>query len=130
MLFPSFWASLDDQNYSDSVELFTKRAIANQFDLGWFKGKRCLDACCGSGRYSVALALHGANSITNIDFSESELKEAKCRAIHFPPITSKQASVTDLPFDDATFDFVWSAGVVHHRADFDRVSSEFVPSTS
>lgn len=123
-LFGSLWTSLSDEHYRDSVELFTKRAIVNQFDLGWLKGKKCLDAGCGSGRYSVALALHGASSITAIDVSESGLKEATRRAIDFPQITFQQASVLDLPFDDATFDFVWSAGVIHHTADFDRALSE------
>lgn len=83
VLFGSLWTSLSDEHYKDSVELFTKRAVANQFDLGWLKGKKCLDAGCGSGRYSVALALHGANSITAIDVSESGLKEATRRAIDF-----------------------------------------------
>lgn len=123
-LFGSLWTSLSDEHYRDSVELFTKRAIANQFDLGWLKGKKCLDAGCGSGRYSVALALHGVDSVTAVDVSESGLKEAKRRAIDFPQITFQQASVLDLPFDDATFDFVWSAGVIHHTADFDRALSE------
>lgn len=123
-LFGSLWTSLSDEHYRDSVELFTKRAIANQFDLGWLKGKKCLDAGCGSGRYSVALALHGVDSVTAIDVSESGLKEAKRRAIDFPQISFQQASVLDMPFDDATFDFVWSAGVIHHTADFDRALSE------
>lgn len=123
-LFGGLWTSLSDEHYRDSVELFTKRAIANQFDLGWLKGKKCLDAGCGSGRYSVALALHGVDSVTAVDVSESGLKEAKRRAIDFPQITFQQASVLDLPFDDATFDFVWSAGVIHHTADFDRALSE------
>lgn len=123
-LFGGLWPSLSDQHYRDSVELFTKRAIANQFDLDWLKGKKCLDAGCGSGRYSVALALHGVDSVTAVDVSRSGLEEAKRRAIDFPQISFQQASVLDLPFDDATFDFVWSAGVIHHTANFDLALSE------
>lgn len=123
-LFGNLWTSLSDDQWTDSVKLFTKRAIANQFDLKWLKDKKCLDAGCGSGRYSVALALHGASSITAIDISESGLKEAKRRAAEFSQISFQQASVLDLPFDDATFDFVWSAGVIHHTVDFDKALSE------
>lgn len=125
-LFGNLWISLSDEHYKDSVELFTKRAVANQFDLGWLKGKKCLDAGCGSGRYSVALALHGAHSITAIDVSESGLNEAKRRAAEFSQISFEQASVLDLPFEDSTFDFVWSAGVIHHTADFDQALSELI----
>lgn len=123
-LFGNLWSSLSDKHYKNSVELFTKRAIANQFDLGWLKGKTCLDAGCGSGRYSVAMALHGASSITAIDVSERGLKEASARAVGFSQISFKQASVLDLPFEDAAFDFVWSAGVIHHAGDFDKALGE------
>lgn len=123
-LFGSLWTSLNDEQYRDSVELFTKRAIANNFDLGWLKGKKCLDAGCGSGRYSVAMALHGAGSITAVDVSETGLAEAKRRAAEFPQIQFQQASVLDLPFEDGSFDFVWSAGVIHHTSDFDKALDE------
>ena len=125
-LFGSLWSSLNDDQYRDSVDLFTKRAMANQFDLDWLKGKVCLDAGCGSGRYSVALALHGVASVTAVDISDSGLKEASRRAKDFPQISFQQASVLDLPFEDATFDFVWSAGVIHHTLDFDRSLSELI----
>jgi len=123
-LFGSLWTSLSDQQYRDSVELFTKRAIANDFDLEWLKGKKCLDAGCGSGRYSVAMALHGADSITAVDVSESGLAEARHRATNFPQIQFKQSSVLALPFENDSFDFVWSAGVIHHTSDFDKALSE------
>lgn len=123
-LFGKLWGDLSDEQYRVSVELFTKRALENKFDVQWLKGKKCLDAGCGSGRYSVAMALHGASSITAIDISESGLKEASTRAAGFPQISFKQASVLDLPFEDASFDFVWSAGVIHHAGDFDKALSE------
>lgn len=123
-LFGSLWTSLSDEQYRDSVELFTKRAIINNFDLGWLKGKKCLDAGCGSGRYSVAMALHGAGSITAVDVSETGLAGAKHRAAEFPQIQFQHASILDLPFEDASFDFVWSAGVIHHTSDFDKALYE------
>lgn len=123
-LFGGLWVSLNDQQYRDSVELFTKRAVANNFDLSWLKGKKCLDAGCGSGRYSVALALHGAASVISVDVSDSGLAEASIRASEFPSIEFQKASVLNLPFADNTFDFVWSAGVIHHTSDFDKALSE------
>lgn len=123
-LFGSLWTSLSDEQYRDSVNLFTKRAIANKFDLEWFKNKKCLDVGCGSGRYSVAMVLHGAGSVTAIDVSDTGLTEASRRAVDFPQIIFQQASVLDLPFEEGSFDFVWSAGVIHHTTDFDKALSE------
>ncbi len=123
-LFGGLWATLTDEQYRDSVELFTKRAVANNFDLEWLNGKKCLDAGCGSARSSVALAMHGADSIIAVDVSQTGLVEASRRAAEFSQITFKQASVLGLPFEDSTFDFVWCAGVIHHTSDFDVALSE------
>ena len=106
LLFGGLCTSLNEQQYHESVELFTKGAVANNFDLGWLKGKKFLDAGCGSSRYSVALALHGAASVTAVDVSDTGLAEACRRASEFPSITFQKASVLDLPFEDSTFDFV------------------------
>ena len=123
-LFGPLWAELTDEQYRQSVELFTKRAVANNFDLAWIKGKRVLDAGCGSGRYSVALAMHGASEITAIDVSVSGLNEARSRTTEYPQIQFRHASVLDIPFPDNSFDLVWCAGVIHHTTDFNRGISE------
>ena len=123
-LFGSLWTKLDDKQYQESVELFTKRAIANSFDLDWLQGKRVLDAGCGSGRYSVAIATHGASEVHAIDISESGLKEAKQRTKAYPAIKFKRGSVLNIPFPDNHFDLVWCAGVIHHTTDFHKGISE------
>ena len=123
-LFGPLWKDLSDIQYQDSVELFNKRAKANNFDLEWLKGKKCLDAGCGSGRYSVALAIHGAKNIEAIDISEIGLVEARKRAKEFSQINFQQASVLNIPFEDKTFDLVWCAGVIHHTINFEKGISE------
>ena len=123
-LFGSLWKDLSSDQFKESVELFTKRAQANNFDLEWLQGKTCLDAGCGSGRYSVALALHGAREITAVDVSSSGLETAKENAKEFDQIQFQQASVLDLPFPNESFDLVWCAGVLHHTNDFDKGLTE------
>jgi SAM-dependent methyltransferase len=113
-LFGSLWHRLDDAQYRESVELFTRRFRANGFDLGWFKGKKCLDAGCGSGRYGVAMALHGAAEVIGCDISDNGLATARERAASVPNLSFRKGSVLDLPFADASFDFVCCAGVLHH----------------
>jgi SAM-dependent methyltransferase len=118
-LFGSLWGRLTGEQYRDSVELFRSRFVANGFDLGWFEGKRCLDAGTGSGRYAVAMALHGAEVI-GCDISQTGLAVARERADAIPNLTFKQGSVLDLPFADASFDFVCCAGVLHHTPSIER----------
>ncbi|MQG07568.1 MAG: class I SAM-dependent methyltransferase [SAR202 cluster bacterium] len=123
-LFGSLWKDLSSDQFKESVELFTKRAQANNFDLEWLQGKTCLDAGCGSGRYSVALALHGAREITAVDVSSSGLETAKANAKEFDQIQFQQASVLDLPFPNESFDLVWCAGVLMITSDFDKGLAE------
>ena len=123
-LFGNLWKDLSSDQFRESVELFTKRAHANNFDLEWLKGKTCLDAGCGSGRYSVALAVHGAKEITAVDVSATGLETARENAKEFPQIQFQQTSVLDLPFPNDSFDLVWCAGVLHHTNDFDKGLAE------
>lgn len=89
-------------------------------------GKRLLEVGCGiaiDGRY---LAGHGAN-YQAVDLSRESLKLA-CE--HFkqndlPPRFSN-ADATRLPFQDETFDVVYSAGVLHHVPDMKAACREVV----
>jgi 2-polyprenyl-3-methyl-5-hydroxy-6-metoxy-1,4-benzoquinol methylase len=76
-LFGTLWPALSDAQFQESIDLWDKRAVANNFDLGFIKDKKCLDAGCGSGRYSIALARNGAESVTAIDISKNGIAEAK-----------------------------------------------------
>lgn len=124
-LFGSLWNKLTDQQYRESVELFAKRFEANGFDLTWFKGRRCLDAGTGSGRYAVAMAMCGAAEVVGCDVSDTGLATARERAAGLP-ITFQKASVLALPFPDASFDFVCCAGVLHHTTDLQKGLDEVV----
>ncbi|MBM79688.1 MAG: hypothetical protein CMJ78_03720 [Planctomycetaceae bacterium] len=119
-LFGDLWHRYDEKLFRESVELFSMRFRANGFDLDWFQGKRCLDAGCGGGRYSIAMALLGAEQVTGADISSSGLEDARQRAASIPNVDFAEASVLDLPFGDETFDFVCCSGVLHHTSDAKR----------
>ena len=125
-LFGALWPKLTDEQYRESVALFTKRFEANGFDLGWFRGKKCLDAGCGSGRYAVAMAMHGAAEVIGCDVSETGLAEASRRARAIPAVRFERGSALALPYEDAAFDFVCCAGVLHHTPDLERGLDELV----
>jgi ubiquinone/menaquinone biosynthesis C-methylase UbiE len=83
---------------------------------GWstedLKGERVLDAGCGMGRFTEVCCDAGAD-VHAIDLSEAvqvaaENHRGRSNA-HF-----YQADIFRLPFDDESFDRVFSIGVLHH----------------
>jgi SAM-dependent methyltransferase len=78
-------------------------------------GKRVLDAGCGAGRFAqIALSL-GAE-VFAIDYSSAVDAAWKNLAPH-PRLHLIQADIYRLPFAPATFDFVYSLGVLQHTPD-------------
>lgn len=75
------------------------------------KGKTILDAGCGNGLLTAALAQNGA-FVVGIDYSNSVFKASK-RAI-LPNLIFVQGDLENPPFADESFDIVISNGVIHH----------------
>jgi ubiquinone/menaquinone biosynthesis C-methylase UbiE len=119
-LFGDLWHKLDDEQFEQSVDLFASRFEANGFDLSWLEGKKCLDVGCGGGRYSIAMSRLGAGQVVGCDVSDDGLADARMRAGGLPDVSFEKASALDLPFDDGSFDFVFSSGVLHHTTDPDK----------
>jgi ubiquinone/menaquinone biosynthesis C-methylase UbiE len=115
-LFGSLFVAFDEINFLKSVDLFKKRFEENNFDLNYFKDKKCLDLGCGGGRYSIALSLLGAKHVTGVDVSETGIADAKLRAKKLN-ITNTDFVVYDgdkLPFKDEEFECVIWSGVLMH----------------
>ena len=55
-LFGGLWGPYNEQLFEESVQLFNKRLQLVPFPEGWFQNKVCLDAGCGGGRNSIAMA--------------------------------------------------------------------------
>jgi ubiquinone/menaquinone biosynthesis C-methylase UbiE len=123
-LFGELWGPYDLQLFEESVELFYRRLKLAGFDLEWFKGKTCLDAGCGGGRNSIAMARLGANEVSGIDLGEKGLADARRRAQGLANARFEQASILAIPFEDEKFDLVWCAGVLMITADEERALDE------
>jgi SAM-dependent methyltransferase len=74
-----------------------------------------MDVGCGSGRWSRYIS-DRAGFIEAVDPSEAVLAAVRLTADK-SNIRVTQAGVDNLPFDDETFDFVFSLGVLHHVPD-------------
>lgn len=118
-LFGELFAAYDDEAFKRSVELFKARFEDAGFDLSWFKGKACLDAGCGGGRYSIAMAHLGAAHVSGIDLGEQGVADARKRALALGAdhVDFRVGSVADLPFPDESFDCIIHSGVLQHTAD-------------
>ena len=83
------------------------------------RDKLVLDAGCGTGIFSFIFAKKGASRVVGIDISELSLKTAQyLKKKHGVENTDFQrVNMLKLPFQNASFDMVWSWGTVHHTTD-------------
>jgi SAM-dependent methyltransferase len=92
-------------------------------------GLRVLDAGCGGGRYCKVASEAGA-LVTGADHSAAVEKASKLCG-HLESIKLVQADLKKLPFPEASFDFAFSIGVMHHDVDtrsvFDAVAKMVKP---
>jgi ubiquinone/menaquinone biosynthesis C-methylase UbiE len=125
-LFGDLWTRYDDRLFEESVALFEQRWRANGEPPEFFRGKRCLDAGAGGGRYTIAMARMGARESVGIDVGQAGLADARGRAerLGIGGVTFREASVLSLPFEAESFDFVCCSGVLHHTPSVERGLSE------
>lgn len=122
-LFEKLWPQYDDKLFEDSLQLFYKRLDAWGIPREFFKGKKCLDAGCGGGRYAIAMARLGA-IVEGIDLGKDGIRDARKRAKGAENVMFRTGSIENLPFGNSTFDIVVNAGVLQHTASPGRVVSE------
>jgi SAM-dependent methyltransferase len=81
-------------------------------DAAELRGKRVLDAGCGSGRHAYYASQFGAD-VWAVDLGPAveiaRRNTSQCAKVHVV-----QADLNRLPFERESFDFVYSIGVLHH----------------
>lgn len=118
-LFGDLWGPYDRDLFEKSVDLFNRRLDLMDFDKNSIKGKICLDAGCGGGRNSIALARLGAKFVQGIDLGEKGIEDAKRRADGMDNVAFQMGSILDLPYSNESYDLVIAAGVLMHLDDED-----------
>jgi ubiquinone/menaquinone biosynthesis C-methylase UbiE len=116
-LFETAWTTYDAATYDHSVGLIDERLRRSGFDKNFFRGKRCFDGGCGTGRFAIAMATAGAKKVVAVDIGGASLSylNSTCSRRQVDNIETIEHDVTDLSaFDSDSFDFVASQGVLHH----------------
>jgi ubiquinone/menaquinone biosynthesis C-methylase UbiE len=109
-------------------ELETQRYRSHRHLPGWIAsmrpGSSVLEVGCGIGLDSARMAQHGL-VVTAVDLTVvgAATANARARASGFNA-EYLSADAEHLPFPDATFDYVYSFGVMHHAPDTERCVDE------
>jgi len=93
--------------------------------MGGVDGKTILDAGCGKGRFTEALAEAGADYVVGVDPVPMFIEEANnLKNQHFP--TEYMCSLTsEMPLEDGRFDAIICSEVIEHIPHPEKVFEEF-----
>lgn len=104
----------------------TRQAVGSEIILGCLARHdkplsevRLLDAGCGTGAYSAAL-VESVARIDAVDLSQGMIAQARAKLAQHEKagrIEFHAGSITELPFDDGSFDAVMINQVAHHLGD-------------
>ncbi|ELR96904.1 class I SAM-dependent methyltransferase [Gloeocapsa sp. PCC 73106] len=119
--------SWDNDYYQPVAEYYYDQAIPTMLKLmGVQPGSKVLDAGCGPGVHSIRIAKQNCQ-VMAIDFSKTMLQNAKQRvekAGFSTAVEFQQEDLTALSFPDASFQYVFSWGVIIHIQEIEKALNE------
>jgi ubiquinone/menaquinone biosynthesis C-methylase UbiE len=102
------------------------RPFSRYVDFARLSAKDVLEVGCGSG-IAVQLFAEAGAHVTAVDLTPWAVETTRARLDAFGLSgTVLEADAEQLPFADASFDLVFSWGVIHHTSDMDRALGELV----
>lgn len=89
-------------------------------------GSVCLDVCCGTADWTIALAKATGEQgvVKGLDFSKNMLKVGAEKVKPYPQIELIHGNAMELPFEDNTFDYVTIGFGLRNVPDYMQVLSE------
>lgn len=112
------WAKTYDTE--ENILIKIEEPIVKKILKKYPKGK-VLDLGCGTGRYSLYLDSLG-HSVTGIDISMDMIEFAKQKSKQIQFI---QGDISNLPFEDNSFDLVVSGLTIHYVRNLEKAINEF-----
>lgn len=125
-----YFRELDSRVFSPRVLRLTVgpdgRPFSRFVDFASLKGKRVLEIGCGSG-FAVQLFAEAGADTTARDLTDWAIATTRARLAAFElEADVAQGDGEQLDFADASFDLVFSWGVIHHSSDMKRALAELV----
>ncbi|MBT4513285.1 MAG: methyltransferase domain-containing protein, partial [Chloroflexi bacterium] len=94
-------------------------------DTCYSAGHKVLEAGCGVGGQTVILTRRSPETeFISIDISPESLSQAQVELEGITNVCFRQANITELPFDDESFDVVIELDVIHHVQDLGTTLAE------
>jgi SAM-dependent methyltransferase len=120
-----FFENADRQLYEWNQPLHTDSApFGRIFPYGEYRGRPILEIGCGMGGMAMLWAARGA-LVTAVDLNAISIEQTR-RRFEFFGLEGRiqREDANHLSFADATFDYVYSWGVLHHSPDLARSLAE------
>jgi ubiquinone/menaquinone biosynthesis C-methylase UbiE len=112
-------ASQDEEHFPSTIDprIYHVKIILDYF--GDLAGRRVLDIGCGKGRFArIVKERNPAAEVWGLDISEAMLK-------HVPEaVLTRAGSMTELPFEDASFDAAYATESLEHAVEIERAVAE------
>ncbi len=121
--FSQEWFDAIDARFLQGAKLYG--TDAEPFDriipFDRLRGARVLEIGCGMGFHTELMARAGAR-VSALDLSPTSVAATR-RRLELKGLDAEliEGDAEQLPFEDRTFDFVWSWGVIHHSSRTGRV---------
>ncbi|QSQ25578.1 methyltransferase domain-containing protein [Pyxidicoccus parkwayensis] len=115
--------------YKDNVpehirlRLLNRKVEVNLCHLPLERFPRGIDAGCGQGWYLKEMLSRGYQ-VEGIDYSTNQVAKAR-QYLGSRADLVRQGSLVELPFEDASQDFVYAVNVIHHLPDVERQQQAF-----
>jgi SAM-dependent methyltransferase len=121
-----FFDRVDAQFYDWNRPLHDERPFGRLFPYDDYRGSPVLEVGCGLGTMAMNWARAGAH-VTAVDLNPTAVAQTRRRLeLHGLEGQVAEGDGRSLPFPDASFDYVWSWGVLHHSPDLDSSLRELV----
>ncbi len=125
-LTPAFFDEVDARFFQSAAEEFpwTRVPFDNFVDFSSLADKRVLEIGVGCGTHAELLSRH-AGEYVGIDLTGYAVRATNTRlALRGLPARAVEMDAEHMDFPDASFDLVWSWGVIHHSSNTRQILSE------